>query len=134
MSLVQTGEILRLTLNFDLVVLFRCRGVEKRFHGGGAHRELEWPLAQVALGRGNKGLKSTPPPIAIVGDRWWPQTAKQDGDRISKQFLCSIWKKRNGRLSIGGVSIKSRDGAPSRKGCVVNIQMTQGKQKMSTPP
>ena len=22
--------------------------------------------------------------IAILGDRWWPQTAKQDGDRISK--------------------------------------------------
>ena len=31
--------------------------------------------------------------IAILGDRWWPQTAKQDGDRISKQFLCNIWKK-----------------------------------------
>ena len=27
---------------------------------------------------------------AILGDRWWPQTAKQDGTRISKQFLCSI--------------------------------------------
>ena len=25
--------------------------------------------------------------IAILGDRWCPQTAKQDGDRISKQFL-----------------------------------------------
>ena len=24
---------------------------------------------------------------AILGDIWWPQTAKQDGDRISKQFL-----------------------------------------------
>ena len=24
--------------------------------------------------------------IAILGDRWWPQTTKQDGDRISKQF------------------------------------------------
>ena len=22
--------------------------------------------------------------IAILGDRWWPQMAKQDGDRISK--------------------------------------------------
>ena len=31
--------------------------------------------------------------IAILGDRWWPQTAKQEGDRISKQFLCSTWKK-----------------------------------------
>ena len=26
--------------------------------------------------------------IAILRDRWWPQTAKQDGDRImSKQFF-----------------------------------------------
>ena len=31
--------------------------------------------------------------IAILGDRWCPQTAKQDGDKISKQFLCNIWKK-----------------------------------------
>ena len=30
--------------------------------------------------------------MAILGDRWWPQTAKQDGDMISKQFLCSVWK------------------------------------------
>ena len=25
--------------------------------------------------------------IAIPGDRWWPQTAKQDGDRTSKQLF-----------------------------------------------
>ena len=24
--------------------------------------------------------------IAILGDRWWPQTAKQEGDGISEQF------------------------------------------------
>ena len=40
-------------------------------------------------------LESIENTIAILGYRWWPQTAKQDGDRISKQFLCSIWKKRN---------------------------------------
>ena len=51
--------------------------------------------------------------IAILGDRWWPQTAKQDGDRISKRFLCSIWKKRNERPNVGGVSIRSRNGASS---------------------
>ena len=29
--------------------------------------------------------------IAILGDRWWPQTAKQDGDKICcKRFLCNI--------------------------------------------
>ena len=35
--------------------------------------------------------------IATPGDRWWLQTAKQEGDRISKQFLCNTWKKRNER-------------------------------------
>ena len=66
---------------------------------------------------------------AILGDRWWPQTAKQDGDRISKQFLCNIWKKRNERPHVGSVSIRSRNGAPSRKGCVVNGQMTMTSNK-----
>ena len=28
--------------------------------------------------------------ITLLVDRWWPQTAKQDGDRINKQSLCSI--------------------------------------------
>ena len=32
-------------------------------------------------------LESREKTIAILGDRWWPQTAKQDGDRISKQFI-----------------------------------------------
>ena len=31
-------------------------------------------------------LESSEKTIAILGDRWWLQTAKQDGDRISKQF------------------------------------------------
>ena len=68
------------------------------------------------------GLESSEKTIAILGDRWRPQTAKQDGDRISKQFLCSLWKKRNEPPNVGGVSIRSRNGAPSRKGCVVNGQ------------
>ena len=67
--------------------------------------------------------------IAILGDRWRPQTAKQDGDRISKQFLCNIWKKRHERSNVGGVSIRSRNGAPSRKGRVVNGQMTKASNK-----
>ena len=69
-------------------------------------------------------LEGSEKTIAILGDRWWPQTAKQDGDRSSKQFLCSIRKKRNERPNVGGVSIRSRNSAPSRKGCVVNGQMT----------
>ena len=55
--------------------------------------------------------------------------AKQNGDRISKQFLCNIWKKGNERPNVGGVSIRSRNGAPSRKGCVVDGQMTKASNK-----
>ena len=54
-------------------------------------------------------LESSEKTIAILGEKWWPQTAKQGGDRISKQFLCSIWKKRNKRPNVGGVSIRSRN-------------------------
>ena len=74
-------------------------------------------------------LESSEKTIAILGDSWWPQTANQDGDRISRQFLCSIWKKRNERPNVGGVSIRSRNGAPSRTGCVVNGQMTKAINK-----
>ena len=69
-------------------------------------------------------LESSEKTTAILGDRWWPQTAKQDGDRVINQFLCSILKKRNERPNVGGVSIRSRKGASSRKGCAVNGQMT----------
>ena len=62
-------------------------------------------------------LESSEKTIAIIlGDRWWPQTAKQDGDRISTQFLGNISKNRNERPAVGGVSLRSRNGAPSRKG------------------
>ena len=45
-------------------------------------------------------------------------------------------KKRNERPNVGGVSIRSRNGAPSRKGCVVNGQMTKAsnKNEYSPPP
>ena len=70
-------------------------------------------------------LDSREKTIAILGDRWWPQTAKQQGDNISKKFICNIWQKRNERPNVGGVSIRSRNGAPSRKRCVVNGQITK---------
>ena len=73
-------------------------------------------------------LESSEKTIAILGDTWWPQTAKQDGDRTSKQFQC-IWKKRNERPNVEGVSMRSRNGAPSQKGCVVNGQMTKASNK-----
>ena len=48
-------------------------------------------------------LDSSEKTIAILGDRWWPQTAKQQGDKISKTFLCNIWKKRKESPNVGGV-------------------------------
>ena len=58
-------------------------------------------------------LESSEKTIAILEDRWWPQSMKQDGDAISKPFLFNIyiWKKRNERPNVGGVSIWSRNGA-----------------------
>ena len=49
--------------------------------------------------------------------------------RISKQFLRNIWKKLNKRPAVGGVSIRSRNSSPSRKGCVVNGRMTKASNK-----
>ena len=66
--------------------------------------------------------------MAILGDKWWPQTAKQDGDRINKQFLCSMWEKRNERPNVGGVSIRGNNVEGMRG------QWSKGKQQMSTPP
>lgn len=38
---------------------------------------------------------------------------------------CNMWKKGNECPNVGGVSIRSRTGAPFRKGCVVNDQSNQ---------
>ena len=78
-------------------------------------------------------LGSSEKTIAILGDKWWPQTAKQEGDEICKKKTCNIWKKRNERPNVGGVSIRSRNGAPSRKGCVVNGQMANASNKGVRP-
>ena len=72
-----------------------------------------------------RGVESSEKTIAVLRDRWWPQTAKEDGYRISKQFLCNIWKKRNERPNVRGVSNRSRNGSPPRKGCVVNGHMAK---------
>ena len=48
-------------------------------------------------------LESSEKTITILGDGWWPQTAKQDGDRISKQFLRHMCKKRNELPNVGGL-------------------------------
>ena len=46
-----------------------------------------------------------------------PEAAKQKGDKFSKSFSCDIWGGgRTVRPHVGGVSIRDRNGAPSRKG------------------
>ena len=58
--------------------------------------------------------------ISILGDRLWPQTDEQEGDRISKQSLRSICKKCNERSTVVGVAISSHQGANFQKVCVAN--------------
>ena len=77
-------------------------------------------------------LDSSEKAIAILGDRWWPQAAKQEGDKISNKLLCSAWKLRNDRPkrpNDGDVSIRSRNGALCQKGCVVIGRMTEASSK-----
>ena len=61
-------------------------------------------------------LDSSEQATAILGERWWPQAVKQEADKISKNNLCNLWKQRNERPTVGGVSSRNRNGAPSRKG------------------
>ena len=56
-----------------------------------------------------------PPPKTKNKNQGW--------DKSRTTFLCNIWNQRNERPIVGGVSIRSWNGAPSRKGCVVNGQM-----------
>lgn len=53
--------------------------------------------------------------------RWWRRGAKQEGYRkLSKGFMQHM-KKSNERPNPGAVSMRTRNGAPSRKGeCLVN--------------
>ena len=66
--------------------------------------------------------------VAILGDRWWLQTAKQEGVGEAKK-VCNRWKQCNERPNVGGVSVKSRNGALSRKGCMANGQTTRASNK-----
>ena len=63
-------------------------------------------------------LHSSENAIAILEDRWRRNAAKQEGDKINKTLLCYTWKQRHERLIVGGASIRSRNGATSRKGCM----------------
>ena len=63
-------------------------------------------------------VDSTEKTVAILGDGWWPQVAKQEGGKTRKKHRCTIWIQRNERPTVGGVSIRSRNSVPSRKECV----------------
>ena len=65
--------------------------------------------------------------IAIL--RGGAQSAKQERDKASKKFLCDVWKQRDERLTVGGVSIRNENGASSRLGCVVNDQINKASNK-----
>ena len=61
-------------------------------------------------------LDSNDKTIVILGNRWWPQAAKQKEDKRSKKFLCNKLKQRDERPNVGGVSDRSRNVAPVSKG------------------
>ena len=73
-------------------------------------------------------LNSSEETIAVLGVRWWPQKTKQEGDQIIKTFLYNTWENVMSAQMLE-VSIRSRNGAPSRKGCVVNGQRIKASNK-----
>ena len=65
-------------------------------------------------------LDSSEKTIAIAGDRWRPQAVKQDkGIRLVKRFYVPYGNNVRAPPTVGGVSIRSRNGVPSRKERVV---------------
>ena len=48
-------------------------------------------------------LESSEKTIAILGDKWWPQTAEQDGDRKAN----IVWEILNERPNVGDVSYQA---------------------------
>ena len=52
-----------------------------------------------------------------------------EGDEISKKLLCKIRENVMSAQMLGGVSIRSRNGASSRKRRVVSGQMTKAGSK-----
>ena len=45
--------------------------------------------------------------IAVLGDRWWPQTANQDGDKICIRGLCVVFGRNVMSTSLLEVSLLS---------------------------
>ena len=75
-------------------------------------------------------LDSSEKTIVILGDGGHRRRNRK-GMRLAKKIylVCDIWKRRHERQNVGGVSNRSRNGAPSRKGFVVSGQMTKASNK-----
>ena len=52
----------------------------------------------------------------------------------STRIISNVWKKRNEHLNVEGAPIRSRNGAPSRKGRVVNGHTTKASNNWVRPP
>ncbi|CAM9674867.1 unnamed protein product [Sphacelaria rigidula] len=63
----------------------------------------------------------------MLGDGWWPQTAKQDGEICKSVFI--MYGRNITSAQILEFSIRGNDGAPRRKGCVVNGQTAEASNK-----
>lgn len=68
--------------------------------------------------------------MAILGDTWWPQTTKQNGEKVCHRFSCHVLTRNE--LPSLGASIRSRNGALPRDERLISSN-DQGKQRVSTP-
>ena len=72
--------------------------------------------------------------LPIPGDRWCPQTTKQEGGKTStkkhKNYVCTVRMKRNEWPNVGGISTRSIGTvAPSLKESQVNGHMAKARNK-----
>ena len=70
-------------------------------------------------------LESSEKTIEIDGGRRWRNRTIGKANSFHIVYGRSV----NARPNVGGISIRSRNGAPSRKGCVVSGQMTKANKK-----
>lgn len=40
--------------------------------------------------------------VVVLGDGWWPPTAKQDGDKVCERFLSNVRKECRERPDVRG--------------------------------
>ena len=67
--------------------------------------------------------------IVFPRNRLWPETTKQNEDRISKQCTCNLQIHRNERTNFCGVDIRAWE-----ENDAWSMVKRLGKQKVSTPP